>query len=286
MDRAEAKKIYARPLSAPEGALSVYHLGHSLVGRLMPAMLEQLAGEGHRYRMQLGHGATLKGHWEHPQPPLRGFETENDSDKYRDAKEAIDSKDYDVLVLTEMVELKDAIKYHDSPEYLARLAARARAAQPNIRLYLYETWHSNDQADFRQRLDQDLAELWEGKLLFGALARDPKRRPIYLIPGGQVVAAVARRIDAEGGLPGLAKIEGLFRDNIHLSDLGCYLIALTHYAVIYQHNPLGLPHQLKKPDGTAAAAPPEALAKIMQEIVWQVVTSLPETGVAPQREGE
>lgn len=282
IDEAEAKKIYARPLPAPEGPLSVYHLGHSLVGPIIPAMLEQLAGAGHTYRMQVGWGTSLKDHWLHPNPKLRGFDEDNKSDKYRDAKEATASKDYDVLVATEMVELNDAIKYHQSPEYLARWASRAREGRPDIRLYLYETWHPNDEANFRERLDKDLPALWEGVVLYGALARDPERHPIYLIPGGQVVAALARRLDAAGGLPGLPKLEGLFRDNIHLNELGCYLIALTHYAVIYQRSPVGLPHQLNKPDGTPAEAPPEALAKIMQEVVWEVVTSLPKTGLAPK----
>ena len=42
----EAEALYARPLPQPEGPMRVYHLGHSLVGRDMPAMLEQLAGPG------------------------------------------------------------------------------------------------------------------------------------------------------------------------------------------------------------------------------------------------
>ena len=41
---AEAQALYAVPLNPPDAALNVYHLGHSLVGRDMPAMLAQLAG--------------------------------------------------------------------------------------------------------------------------------------------------------------------------------------------------------------------------------------------------
>jgi hypothetical protein len=45
------------PLPAPKGPLKTYHLGHSLVGRDMPAMLAQLAG--HEYHSQLGWSKAL-----------------------------------------------------------------------------------------------------------------------------------------------------------------------------------------------------------------------------------
>jgi len=35
--------FYAKPLPAPEAGLSVYHLGHSLVGQGMPLTLASLA---------------------------------------------------------------------------------------------------------------------------------------------------------------------------------------------------------------------------------------------------
>ena len=41
--------------------------------------------------------------------------------------------DYDAIVLTEMVEIRDAIRYFDSPIYLARWAERALAARPALR---------------------------------------------------------------------------------------------------------------------------------------------------------
>ena len=58
--KAEAQALYAAPLPAPKGALRVYHLGHSLVGRDMPAMLAQLAGAGHHYDSQLGWAHHLR----------------------------------------------------------------------------------------------------------------------------------------------------------------------------------------------------------------------------------
>lgn len=287
-DAATVAAAYATPLTPPEAPLSVYHLGHSLVGREMPAMLAQLAGDGHSYELQLGWGTTLKEHWE-PDLTIKGFDTENDTPRYRPAREAIGSGDYDAVVLTEMVELRSAIKYHDSPTYLSKWADLARSAGPETRVYLYETWHLLDDPEgWLERLDADLETLWENKVLLPDLARGGAARPIHVIPAGQVMARFVRAVEAAGGVDNIRSRDDLFHrkddgtlDNIHVNDLGHYLVALTHYAVLYGRSPVGLPYELTRADGTPATAPGPEAARLMQETVWQVVTSYPKTGVAP-----
>ncbi|UWQ64586.1 hypothetical protein K3723_13220 [Leisingera caerulea] len=276
------------PLTPPEGPLKVFHLGHSLVGPDMPHMLAQIAPQGHGYNSQLGSGTSLRAHWE-PEEDILDFKTANRAPAFRDAKEAIRSGDYGAVVLTEMVELRDAIKYFDAAKYLGKWADLAREAAPHARLYLYETWHRlDDPHGWLERLDGDLEALWVGKLLGPDSRRNPQQ-PVYLIPGGQVLAAVARAAEA-GEIPGLASRESLFArtadgqlDTIHINDLGAYVVALTHFAVLYQRSPVGLPHELTRADGSPAEAfNAEAAAKV-QQIVWQVVLSLPRTGLAAER---
>ncbi|WP_174843502.1 hypothetical protein [Thalassococcus sp. S3] len=281
-------RAYGTPLAAPEGPLRVFHLGHSLVGRDMPAMLAQLSGSGHGYESQLGWGSPLKQHWD-PDIPVNGFDVENAHDRYRDAREAVGSGDYDAVILTEMVEIRDAIRYFDSAEYLHRWAQLARDAAPGTRVYLYETWHElTDPEGWLNRLDLDLKRYWEGKLLFADLGRAGPDRPIYVIPAGQVFARFVRRIEERGGVGNIKTREDLFArtpegelDPIHINDLGAYLVALTHYAVLYHRSPIGLPHQLRRADGTPANAPEAETALLMQRIVWDVVRTYPKTGVAP-----
>jgi len=134
----DARALYDTALTPPTGPQNVYHLGHSLVGRDMPAMLAQLALEGHNYASQLGWGTPLRSHWE-PDVAINGFDTENAHPKFAPAIESLQSGNFDAVVMTEMVELKDAIKYHDSAAYLAKWSALARDARPDVRLYLYET---------------------------------------------------------------------------------------------------------------------------------------------------
>ncbi len=287
------RAAYAKSLPPVSGGLRVFHLGHSLVGRDMPAMLAQLAGADHSYELQLGSGTTLKQHWE-PDLAIRDFEVANVTPRFRPAREAVASGQYDAVILTEMVEIRDAIRYFDSAAYLSRWANLAREASPQTQIYLYETWaRLDDEQGWLKRLDLDLTRYWEKGVLLPDLITDgatpgQSERPVRVIPAGQVMAQYVRAIEAAGGVDNIGDRTALFaldpsgkQDMIHMSDLGAYLVALTHYAVIYRRSPVGLPYQLNLADGSPANAPGPQAARLMQEIVWQVVTSYAKTGVSP-----
>ena len=248
-------------------------------------MLAQLAGRGHDYQSQLGWGTSLQQHWG-PVEGINGFSTENDHSKFRDAASAVDSGAYDSIVVTEMVEIRDAIRYHDSAEYLARWAERSRNARSDVNVYLYETWPEiTDPEGWLNRVDADLARYWEQQILLPAALNTGA--PIYVIPGGQALAAVVRAVVERGEVDGVSRVEDFFavaadgsQDAIHFNDLGAYVIAITHYAVLYQRDPSGLPYQLSKADGSAAKAPGAELAALMQSTVWNVVQAYPKTGLA------
>jgi hypothetical protein len=289
VSRAESRELdalLAEPLVAPAGPLNVLHIGHSLVGRDMPAMLVQLAGEGHRYNSQLGWGTTLKAHW--GDDAINGFAEENAHPQFRAAHEAVRSGDYDAIIFTEMVEIRASLKYHDSPTYLARWAEEALAARPDVRLYLYETWHPLDDPEgWLERLDADLQRYWLDGIAKPALARLPAGTQLRIIPAGQVLAAFVRKVESPGGIGNVSSRESLFalnadgtQDQIHLNDLGNYLVALVHFTVLYHRSPVGLPHALRRADDSPAEAPSPETALLMQETVLEVVRALPITGVS------
>lgn len=279
-------------LIPPEQGLAVYHLGHSLVGRDMPAMLEQLARfaglRGHSHHSQLGWGTSLREHWE-PDVPINGFDAENAHPRFRPAREALASGDYDAVILTEMVELRDAIRWHASPDYFPRWVGAARAGNPEARVFLYKTWHNLEHPDgWLERLERDPVELWQAHLLAPAWA-DPGLGPVHVIPVADVLAELTRRLAAGEGAEGLREPADLFArnpdgtlDTIHFNDQGLYLVALVHFAVLYHRSPEGLPHALRRADGRRADAPSRAAAALMQRIAWEVVRDHPLTGVAPE----
>jgi hypothetical protein len=270
----------SRPLPAPTGPLNVYHLGHSLVNRDMPAMLAQLGPAGHRYDSQLGWGATLQAHW--GDAPINGFQAENAHPRFRPAHEAVASGDYDAVVLTEMVEVRAAIRWSDSAGYLARWATKALAARPDVRLYLYETWHPLDDPEgWLERLDRDHERYWLRRVLGPALRQLPDGARFHLIPAGPVLAAFVRAVEQRGGIGNIRDRNDLFArgadgalDVIHLNDLGNYLVALVHHAALYHRSPLGLPNALRRADGMPAVAPDPAAARLMQEVTAGVIRKL------------
>jgi hypothetical protein len=279
----------APTLSAPTQGLRVFHLGHSLVGRDMPAMLMQLAHAAgfseHHYASQLGWGTSLQAHWEGG-VEIGGYERENNHPHFRPAHEAIESGDYDTFILTEMVELRDAIRWHQSPEYLRRWAEAAQLARPDVRVYLYETWHDLANPDgWLPRLERDPTELWERELLDIVWA-NPDLGPVHVVPATQVLAAVTRAMEAGQTAPGLQRPEDLFLrnpdgtlDTIHFNDQGNYLIALVHFATLYHQPVTGLPFALKLANGTAADAPDQGAAALMQRIVDEVMQHTQHTGL-------
>ena len=285
-------RVNAPLLSPPQQGLRVFHLGHSLVGRDMPAMLEQLAHAAgfpaHRHESQLGWGTSLRAHW-YPDVEIAGFDDENAHPRFRPAHEAIDSGAYDAIILTEMVELRDAIRWHDSPRYLARWVERAHAARPDVRVYLYKTWHDLHHPEgWLPRLERDPGALWQDRLLRPVWS-DPALGPLHTVPAAQVLAALTRALQAGPGAEGLRTPEDLFRrnddgslDTIHLNDQGSYLIALTHLATLYHRPVSGLPHRLLRADGTQAQAPSDAAAALMQRIVDEVLRETPHTGIVAE----
>lgn len=282
IDPATFDALYVTPGPAATTPQNVFHLGHSLVGQDMPVMLMQLAGEGHDYGSQLGWGTPLKAHWE-PDEPINGFELRNTPPEFKDAKGAISSGDYNTLVLTEMVEILAAIKYFDSAKYLHEWIQLGRQSNPEMRVFFYETWHTlDDEEGWLERLDQDLERYWLDGILRVALAYEDQPQPVYIIPAGQIMARLVRSIEDQEGIGPITDRSDLFLDEIHLTDYGTYLIALAHYAVLYQKTPVGLPYELFKADGTKAESPGAEAAKFMQEIVWEVVTNYAPTGVPRQ----
>ncbi|MFL0810259.1 MAG: hypothetical protein K6L76_07580 [Agarilytica sp.] len=288
LDQKQLEQLYGEALERQNKKLKVYHLGHSLVGRTMPLMLQQLVGDGHDHRSQLGWGTPLKAHWE-PDIPVNGLEEENNHAFYLPFDEAVESAAFDVFVLTEMVEIKAAIKYAKSAEYLEKFVRKITRDTPEAKIYFYETWHKvTDEEGWMFRLERDYKKYWLDNIVDRAHKKLNTDHTIYVIPVGQVMLALFREIEALGGVQGISGPEDFFKRNedgsldpIHINELGEYLVALVHYAVLYRQSPEGLPFQLKNEKGELAVAPSEEVAMLMQRLTWQVVSQDYRTGIIP-----
>ena len=184
---------------------------------------------------------------------------------------------YDVLVITERVPLSGTFDAHNSPEWASRWVNHAWS-NGQARSVIYATWVETDSgpgADnpyndpdrhltFRARLPIEM-KLWQTILDHANSERPDDAPEVALIPGPLMVAEAYDQIEA-GRAPGLSEIEDLFLDTIHVNPLGAYLIALAHYAVIFDRDPRGLPHGVP-----ARGGPTAEQAAWMQQLVWDVL---------------
>lgn len=190
-----------------------------------------------------------------------------------------DIANYDVLVLTERVPLSGTMEWHKSEAEALRWTRHAWAkgdGGKGAATVLYATWvpvisgpaYDNPWGDieghltFLERMPLELAR-WE-RITDHVNANLPEGAPpVPMIPGPLVMKAMAEAV-AEGRAPGMAGMEDLFLDDIHINETGAYLVALAHYAVIYGRDPRELPDRI----GDRGQ---EDLAAFMQDLVGTVV---------------
>lgn len=144
---------------------------------------------------------------------------------------------------------------------------------------LWTTWTNIDNSDgpWRTMLDV-LGEEWENMQDFANENLLTGSPPVYIIPGHKMMARLYDDIQL-GLVPDVDHISDFFGDNIHTNELGAYAIAMIHYACIYNLSPVGLPNNLlpNAPSGTPIPSP--QLAAYLQNMIWEVVTSYPQTGI-------
>ena len=215
----------------------IFFIGHSLVAHDIPRFIEgfvEAAGGTGIAEQQIINGAPLRYQWEN------GANAEGTN-----AQTALRSGEFEILILTEAVPLRNHLQWSGTTEYATNFVELAASGNPDIQIYIYETWHNldsgtgvdipwddRDHIPWRERLDQDLA-LWEGIADdINAQATSTGAGPVQLIPAGQALAKLHDEIEA-GNVPGMRSIRDFFSDGIHLNDLGKYFVSLVKFATIY-----------------------------------------------------
>ena len=188
---------------------------------------------------------------------------------------------YDVLAITERVPLSTTLEPHKSREWALRWYNHAWThgnSGRGARSVLYASWvdinsgsgydnRYNDpegEIPFRDRLSIEM-DRWDAILKHVNQNRPDSSPVMQMIPGPLIMARAYDEISA-GRAPGLGGFDELFTDHIHLNAMGAYMIALAHYAVIYDADPRGLPHGVP-----ARGGPSKEQAAWMQSLVWDVL---------------
>lgn len=299
------------------GGANVFYFGHSLVGHDMPQMIGAFArarGKAYSVHGQIGFGTAIQSHWRWQGSFDSGFVPVGFADELPGSllfdvagHAALASGQYDVIVLTES---NGFVSGTGTPgawnefcvegeefggcsiEMAANLVREARMHNGAVRTLLYTNWKGLDEVGGMENWVPDIegnVGWWENvadkteAILNGEGATGSE---IRVVPAALIVARIVTQArNGELAAYGINDQAPLFVDNVHLTRLGFYIIALTHYAAIFRDSPVGLPAIVDVASGDKSSLDmngfelDEGLATHFQNVVWEELQAYPRSGV-------
>ena len=157
---------------------------------------------------------------------------------------------YDTLVITEINDLLTTLLANDTVRHLRHFHDRIIAANPAGTTYFYAPWmHLIDKNDPRRWIAYERAAspLWQGVVtrINLSLAAEGRADRIGFLPASAALAQLVERATQGVGLAGVsgagvrATVDSIVADQVHLTPLGSYYMALVTYAHVFGRSPVG-----------------------------------------------
>jgi hypothetical protein len=225
---------------------------HSLMDQPLPGHLQQVAaslGTPLQWQREYLEGSSIRARAARGQPNLAGFDT---------------------LVITEQHGLIGSLMWNDTVGELRRYHERFIVANPAGRTWFYEPWMSVDNAADPRRwiaYERAASPVWQC-IVTRINTTLPAPQRIEPLPAGVALARLVERATQGAGLAGISgasvreTMQRLFADDVHLTALGSYYMALVVYASLADRSPQGA----WAPDGVTAPA-----AASLQGAAWEAV---------------
>jgi hypothetical protein len=294
---------FAQPATAPSGEVSVYHVGNSLTGDLIsefPKIATPHAATRDRtyqWGVHFRPATSLTFIYANPSAPrsasIRATNADGytwkavGADGYVPWTTALPGNHWDVVTLQSWQDDSKATMETDTAAFNGMIAAaRTRADNASTRFYVYAAWPAVKYDDFDSYSIAFLAHTPNDPTALAAPTRDYFRHlvdsvrrtnpDVEMIPAGEVLYALDRKMRA-GRFEHFTSVQQLHRDVIHLNSIGKNVAAWTAYATIFKKSPVGLPNHIHAdkdypPFKNVTDISPADL-RVMQETVWEVVTS-------------
>ncbi|GAB4109955.1 MAG: hypothetical protein Kow00105_18680 [Phycisphaeraceae bacterium] len=176
-------------------------------------------------------------------------------------------------------------------EYVAAKQLIQSANDPGV-VYLYETWptlvegttlaerwHEPQSTDPSAAFVRSKAHMdW----LYDTLTSDPELSGVTfrVIPAVDALIRVEEQI-LGGQVAGVSQTADLYRDTIHMNNLGRYVAANSVIATLFGQSTMNFPFDsvFEVAGGTGPVPLPAETQALVHDMVWQTVTSRSETGV-------
>ncbi len=189
---------------------------------------------------------------------------------------------YGLLLITESHDLLGTLQWNHTVRYMRHYHERFIEANPAGRTYFYEPWLGIDNKDDPRRwiaYERAASPVWQcvATRINLSLAAEGRADRIVSLPAGLAMAGLVERATQGPGVPGLSgasvreTLNRLFTDDVHLTRLGTYYMALVSYASVFARSPVGawVPAEI---DAT--------LARLLQGLAWQQVSDYQATNRA------
>lgn len=262
-------------------ATRIYFLGNSLTDQVKYEWFEKLSDESGvevDWSRQMIPGAPIRWLFAHPDDGFRKKE-------YGGWQKALSGFEWDVLTFQPFAGFDEEVNAAVS------IAGTALAKSPQLQIYWYAQWPGRDGHEWADVWNQDFRNprfrrgANHSRSYYEAgvqvlRERLPDAKPVLLIPVGHVMYRLDRKMSL-GLVPGFSSIYQFYADGIHLDNVGSYVVANTFYAVIHKKSPVGLPvdrFQQNLVDRNRTRID-EKTARLIQETIWEEVTSNPFSGV-------
>jgi hypothetical protein len=243
--------------SAEDHPRKLFISGHSLTDRPFPDYLAALAdGAGRPLEWNMQHlaGSSLRMRTQGDgSAAWHGYRQGTDRDRApidvldEFGKRSTDTP-YDTLILNEIHTLLESLVLNDTIGHATDYEARFFASNPDGQTYVYAAWLNIDDLDDPANwiaYERAAVKAWQCTTIAinDRLAAKGRTRPVRLIPAAPALAALVAQAVSKEGVPGLsaatprATMERLFTDDVHLTELGNYYIALISHVALYGELP-------------------------------------------------
>jgi hypothetical protein len=252
--------------------LRVYFVGNSVTDTINYRGLEALAksrGYKHVWGRHMIPGAPLQWIWQHPND---GFQEQ----PFGHYPTALPKFQWDVLCLQPF---DRHIQGEQGDVAMAcNFIKMAFPKSPDLLVYVYARWPRKDQdgsLDYGKKWLRKYTGGWDGtnetKDYFERLTLELRKscpelkKPILMVPVGHVMYELDQQMKV-GKVPGLTDIGQVYKDGIHLNNVGSYIVACTFFATLYGDDLEGL---TTEPYGDIDPK----VAEVIHDVVWKVVST-------------
>ena len=241
--------------------------GHSLTNQPVPKYLEAIAkgaGIDLSWNRQYLEGSSIR--------QRSGGSAPNDADDWSGYTSGLDYRNgpvdvlsefrrpsrhpelaYDALLITEQHGLLGSLVWSGTARYLRDFHDRFIAHNSKGRTYFYESWLSIDSKKDPSRwiaYERAAEPVWRCVVaeINAAIAAEGRSDRIVSLPAAVVLAELIERATQGAGVLGItretvqATIDSLVEDNVHLTSIGNYYVALVTFSYIFQRSPIGVWH--------------------------------------------